>query len=71
MADRRARPVDEPPPLWRQSITRWSKDDQEEWAERAAIMEYLAADENPHREAAEKAAWNLIIGARMEGKVSQ
>jgi len=47
-------------PLWRQSINRWPADRREAWEHLAAKLEYEAADFYPTREAAEKAAWEVL-----------
>jgi hypothetical protein len=53
----------EPPlALWRRVIARWSPDRQFDWAERAAILEYDASDVYPMRDAAERAAFEMMQG---------
>lgn len=49
--------ADSHPPLWRQTVSRWSRDEQIDWAERAAIREY---DGGMARAEAERAAFDDV-----------
>lgn len=57
------RPIPQRTPKWKLEIATWPKPDQEDWAERAAIMESLGGLSTFE---AEKGAWRALTKIRRE-----